>query len=101
MLDTVAQGRTPDDADVAMAGACRSCALPPPPPPPGPVLGVHQDAAGGDDSEFTAAVCAALECWSAMHGFVLLEMTAVIAGIDTGGLFTDMVMRLTAGMRRR
>ncbi len=49
----------------------------------------------GLDTE--AAFFAALEFWSAMHGFVLLEMTGVMAGIDTdGGVFADMVMRLAA-----
>ena len=78
---------------------------------------------GGDDPEFTeathaaaapviavlsaygldneAAFYAALEFWSAMHGFVLLEMTGVMNGIDTDVVFTDMVMRLAAGMRSR
>ena len=45
---------------------------------------------------------AALEFWSAMHGFVLLEMTGVMDGIvDTDTVFSDMVMRLAAGMQRR
>ncbi len=79
---------------------------------------------GGDDAEFTGATraaagpviavlasygldgedafYAALEFWSAMHGFVLLEMTGVMDGIaDTDTVFTDMVMRLAAGMQRR
>ena len=79
---------------------------------------------GGDDPEFTDATraaagpviavlasygldgedafYAALEFWSAMHGFVLLEMTGVMNGIvDTDTVFSDMVMRLAAGMQRR
>jgi hypothetical protein len=44
---------------------------------------------------------AALEFWSAMHGFVLLEMTGAMNGIDTDVVFTDMVMRLASGMERR
>ena len=40
------------------------------------------------------AFYAALEFWSAMHGFVLLEMTGVMDGVDTDAVFTDMVMRL-------
>ena len=95
------------------------------PPPSRAVFGVHPDAAGGgDDPEFTDATraaagpviavlasygldgedafYAALEFWSAMHGFVLLEMTGVMGGIvDTDTVFTDMVMRLAAGMQRR
>ncbi len=47
------------------------------------------------------AFYAALEFWSAMHGFVLLEMTGVMNGIDTDVVFTDMVMRLATGMERR
>jgi hypothetical protein len=41
-----------------------------------------------------------LEFWSAMHGFVLLEMTGVMNGIETDAVFTDMVLRLAAGMQR-
>ena len=74
---------------------------------------------GGDDPEFTDATraaaapviavlasygldgenafYAALEFWSAMHGFVLLEMTGAMNGIDTDAVFTDMVMRLAPG----
>ena len=47
------------------------------------------------------AFYAALEFWSAMHGFVLLEMTGAMHGIDTDAVFTDMMMRLAAGMERR
>ena len=48
------------------------------------------------------AFYAALEYWSALHGFVLLEMTGVMDDIiDTDTLFTDMVLRLAAGMERR
>ena len=36
-----------------------------------------------------------------MHGFVLLEMTGAMDGIDTDAVFTDMVMRLATGMQRR
>ena len=94
------------------------------PSPPGPVFGLHPDAAGrGDDPEYTAATrgaatpviavlssygldleqafYAALEFWSALHGFVLLEMTGVMDEIDTDSVFSDMVLRLAAGMERR
>ena len=47
------------------------------------------------------AFYAALEFWSAMHGFVLLEMTGVMDEIDTDSVFSDMVLRLAAGMERR
>ena len=47
------------------------------------------------------AFYAALEFWSAMHGFVLLEMTGVMEEIDTDAVFTDMVQRLATGMERR
>ena len=78
---------------------------------------------GGDDPEYAAATrgaaapvisvlssygldgdeafYAALEFWSALHGFVLLEMTGVMDDIDTDALFSDMVLRLAAGMERR
>jgi hypothetical protein len=36
-----------------------------------------------------------------MHGFVLLEMTGVMDDIDTDALFSDMVLRLAAGLERR
>ena len=32
-----------------------------------------------------------------MHGFVLLEMTGAMNGIDADAVFTDMVLRLAAG----
>ncbi len=119
MLNTVGQGRTPDDAVMVMASAYRSYAH----HHPGRYSAFTRMPLGGDDPEFTevtraaaapvisvlsaygldteAAFFAALEFWSAMHGFVLLEMTGVMAGIDTDGVFTDMVMRLAAGMQTR
>ncbi|MGE2832514.1 TetR/AcrR family transcriptional regulator [Mycobacterium sp. SMC-4] len=119
MLNNVAQGRTPDDAVAVMAGAYRSYAH----HHPGRYSAFTRMPLGGDDPEFTeatqaaaapviavlsaygldqeSAFYAALEFWSAMHGFVLLEMTGVMAGIDTDVVFTDMVMRLAAGMRSR
>jgi hypothetical protein len=78
---------------------------------------------GGDDPEYSAATkeaagpvinvlesyglqgeeayYAALEFWSALHGFVLLEMTGVMDDIDTDAVFSDMVLRLTTGLERR
>jgi hypothetical protein len=78
---------------------------------------------GGDDPEYAAATrgaaapvisvlssygldgeqafFAALEFWSALHGFVLLEMTGVMDDIDTDALFSDMVLRLATGLDRR
>ncbi|MCK5757315.1 MAG: TetR/AcrR family transcriptional regulator [Mycobacterium sp.] len=119
MLTTVGQGRTPDDAVTVMASAYRSYAH----HHPGRYSAFTRMPLGGDDPEFTeathaaaapviavlsaygldneAAFYAALEFWSAMHGFVLLEMTGVMNGIDTDVVFTDMVMRLAAGMRSR
>jgi AcrR family transcriptional regulator len=120
MLNTVGQGRSPDDAVVVMAAAYRSYAH----HHPGRYSAfTRMPLGGGDDPEFTevtrsaaapviavlsaygldteAAFFAALEFWSAMHGFVLLEMTGVMAGIDTDGVFTDMVMRLAAGIQTR
>ena len=119
MLNTVGQGRTRDDAVVAMASAYRSYAH----HHPGRYSAFTRMPLGGDDPEFTEATraaaapvisvlasygldgdnafYAALEFWSAMHGFVLLEMTGAMNGIDTDAVFTDMVMRLATGMERR
>ena len=119
MLTTVGRGRTPDDAVTVMASAYRSYAH----HHPGRYSAFTRMPLGGDDPEFTEAThaaaapviavlsaygldneeafYAALEFWSAMHGFVLLEMTGVMNGIDTDVVFTDMVMRLAAGMRSR
>ena len=119
MLNTVGQGRTRDDAVMAMASAYRSYAH----HHPGRYSAFTRMPLGGDDPEFTEATraaaapvisvlasygldgenafYAALEFWSAMHGFVLLEMTGAMNGIDTDAVFTDMVMRLASGMERR
>jgi AcrR family transcriptional regulator len=119
MLNTVGQGRTRDDAVVAMASAYRSYAH----HHPGRYSAFTRMPLGGDDPEFTEstraaaapvisvlasygldgdnAFYAALEFWSAMHGFVLLEMTGAMNGIDTDAVFTDMVMRLATGMEMR
>jgi AcrR family transcriptional regulator len=119
MLNTVGQGRTRDDAVTAMASAYRSYAH----HHPGRYSAFTRMPLGGDDPEFTdatraaaapvisvlgsygldgeAAFYAALEFWSAMHGFVLLEMTGAMNGVDTDVVFTDMVIRLAAGMERR
>ena len=119
MLNTVGQGRTRDDAVTAMASAYRSYAH----HHPGRYSAFTRMPLGGDDPEFTdatraaaapvisvlgsygldgeAAFYAALEFWSAMHGFVLLEMTGAMNGVDTDLVFTDMVMRLATGMERR
>ncbi|KUI25698.1 TetR family transcriptional regulator [Mycobacterium sp. IS-1742] len=119
MLTTVAQGRTRDDAVMAMASSYRSYAH----HHPGRYSAFTRMPLGGDDPEFTDATraaatpvievlasygldgeeafYAALEFWSAMHGFVLLEMTGVMNGIDTDAVFTDMVLRLASGMERR
>jgi AcrR family transcriptional regulator len=119
MLNTVGDGRTKDDAVTAMASAYRSYAH----HHPGRYSAFTRMPLGGDDPEFTEATraaaapvisvlasygldgdnafYAALEFWSAMHGFVLLEMTGAMTGIDTDVVFTDMVMRLASGMERR
>lgn len=119
MLGTVAEGRTRDDAVVSMASAYRSYAH----HHPGRYSAFTRMPLGGDDPDYTAATRAAagpvidvlgsfgidgenafyasLEFWSAMHGFVLLEMTGVMNGVDTDAVFTDMVVRLAAGMERR
>jgi AcrR family transcriptional regulator len=120
MLNTVGQGRTRDDAVMAMASSYRSYAH----HHPGRYSAFTRMPLGGDDPGFAEATRAAagpvisvlasygldgedafhaaLEFWSAMHGFVLLEMTGVMNGIvDTDTVFTDMVMRLAAGMEMR
>ncbi len=120
MLGTVGQGRTRDDAVLVMAGAYRSYAH----HHPGRYSAfTRMPLGGGDDPEFTAvaraaaepviavlasygldgedAFYAAIEFWAAMHGFVLLEMTGVMAGIDVDAVFSDMVLRLSAGMQTR
>jgi len=118
MLNTVGEGRTRDDAVVTMASAYRSYAH----HHPGRYSAFTQCRLGGDDPEYTEATraaagpviavlasygldgenafFAALEFWSALHGFVLLEMTGVMDDIDTDAVFTDMVLRLAAGMAR-
>src|ERR1700758_2523523 len=118
MLNRVGQGRTRDDAVLVMAGAYRSYAH----HHPGRYSAfTRMPLAGGDDPEFTAvaraaaepviavlasygldgedAFYAALEYWAALHGFVMLEMTGVMDGIDVDAVFSDMVLRLAAGMR--
>lgn len=119
MLTNVAEGRTRDDAVTAMASAYRSYAH----HHPGRYSAFTRMPLGGDDPEFTEATraaaapvievlasyelegenafYAALEFWSAMHGFVLLEMTGAMNGIDTDAVYSDMVMRLASGMERR
>ncbi|KUI06503.1 TetR family transcriptional regulator [Mycobacterium lehmannii] len=119
MLTNVADGRTRDDAVTAMASAYRSYAH----HHPGRYSAFTRMPLGGDDPEFTEATraaaapviavlgsyglegenafYAALEFWSAMHGFVLLEMTGAMDGIDTDAVYSDMVMRLASGMERR
>ncbi|KDF00769.1 TetR family transcriptional regulator [Mycolicibacterium aromaticivorans JS19b1 = JCM 16368] len=119
MLSTVGQGRTRDDAVTAMASAYRSYAH----HHPGRYSAFTRMPLGGDDPEFTAASHAAaapvievlasygldgddafyasLEFWAALHGFVLLEMTGVMDMVDTDAVFSDMVLRLAAGMARR
>ncbi|KUI45022.1 TetR family transcriptional regulator [Mycobacterium sp. IS-1590] len=119
MLTNVAEGRTRDDAVTAMASAYRSYAH----HHPGRYSAFTRMPLGGDDPEFTEvtraaaapviavlgsyglegenAFYAALEFWSAMHGFVLLEMTGAMDGIDTDAVYSDMVMRLASGMERR
>jgi AcrR family transcriptional regulator len=119
MLNRVGEGRSRDDAVLVMAGAYRSYAH----HHPGRYSAFTRMPLGGDDPEYAAAArrtaapviavlasyglegedafYAALEFWSAMHGFVLLEMTGVMDGIDIDAVFSDMVLRLAAGLERR
>ncbi|MBY0441051.1 MAG: WHG domain-containing protein [Mycobacteriaceae bacterium] len=119
MLSRVGAGRARDDAILAMASAYRSYAH----HHPGRYSAFTRIPPGGDDPEYTAATraaaapviavlssygldgeqafYAALEFWSALHGFVLLEMTGVMDDVDTDTVFSDMVLRLAAGLGRR
>jgi AcrR family transcriptional regulator len=120
MLNRVGEGRVGDDAVLVMAAAYRSYAH----HHPGRYSAfTRMPLSGGEDPEFTAATkgaagpvmavlssygldveqafYASLEFWAAMHGFVLLEMTGVMDDIDTDTVFSDMVLRLAAGMERR
>lgn len=119
MLSAVGQGRTRDDAVMAMASAYRSYAH----HHPGRYSAFTRMPLEGDDPDFTAAAHAAaapvievlasyglggedayyasLEFWAALHGFVLLEMTGVMNEVDTDAVFSDMVLRLAAGMAHR
>jgi AcrR family transcriptional regulator len=120
MLNRVGEGRARDDAVLVMASAYRSYAH----HHPGRYSAFTRMPLGaGDDPEYTAATqaaaapviavltsygldleqafYAALEFWSAMHGFVLLEMTGVMDDIDTDSVFSDMVLRLAAGIALR
>ena len=119
MLNRVGEGRARDDAVLVMAGAYRSYAH----HHPGRYSAFTRMPPGGDDPEYAAATrgaaapvmsvlssygldgdeafYAALEFWSALHGFVLLEMTGVMDDIDTDAVFSDMVLRLATGLDRR
>ena len=119
MLNRVGEGRARDDAVLVMAGAYRSYAH----HHSGRYSAFTRMPLGGDDPEYTAATRgaaapviavlgsygldgdeafhAALEFWSALHGFVLLEMTGVMDDIDTDAVFSDMVLRLAVGMDKR
>jgi AcrR family transcriptional regulator len=119
LLKAVAEGRTRDDAVLAMASAYRSYAH----HHPGRYSAFTRMPLGGEDPEYSAATrdaaaqviavlgsyglagedafYAALEFWSALHGFVLLEMTGVMDDVDTDTVFSDMVLRLAVGMEHR
>lgn len=119
MLTQVGRGRARDDAVMVMAGAYRSYAH----HHPGRYSAFTRMPLDGDDPEYTAAATraaapvievlasyglageqafhAALEFWAAMHGFVLLEMTGVMADVDTDAVFADMVRRLAWAMDSR
>lgn len=118
MLNRVGNGRSRDDAVLVMAGAYRSYAH----HHPGRYSAFTRMPLDGDDPEYTEAAIgaaapviavftsygldgqeaffAALEFWSALHGFVLLEMTGVMGGVDTDALFSDMVLRLATAIER-
>ena len=119
MLNRVGEGRARDDAVLVMASAYRSYAH----HHPGRYSAFTRMPLGGDDPEYAAATrnaaapvmavlssygldgddayYAALQFWSALHGFVSLEMTGVMDDIDTDALFADLVLQLATGMDRR
>jgi AcrR family transcriptional regulator len=119
MLNQVREGRSCDDAVLVMASAYRSYAH----HHPGRYSAFTRMPPIGDDPQYSAAIkraaapviavlssygfsgadafYAALEFWSALHGFVLLETTGVMDDIDTDAVFSDMVLRLAAGLKRR
>lgn len=119
MLNRAAEGRTRDDAVMVMASAYRSYAH----HHPGRYSAFTRMPFGGEDPEYSAATkaaagpvievlasyglegeeafYAALEFWSALHGFVLLEMTGVMDDIDTDAVYADMLLRLASGMEKR
>jgi AcrR family transcriptional regulator len=119
MLTTVCEGRTRDDAVLVMASAYRSYAH----HHPGRYSAFTRLPFGDDDPEYSAATRAAagpvidvlgsyglqgedayyvaLEFWSAMHGFVVLEMTGVMDDVDTDAVYADMVLRLASGLQQR
>lgn len=114
MLAQVGAGRERDDAVLTMAAAYRSYAH----HHPGRYSAFTRMPLSGEDPEYTAAAnrtaapviemlfsygldgdtayYAALEIWAALHGFVLLEMTGVMNGLDADAVFGDMVRRLTS-----
>lgn len=118
MINTAAEGRAGEDAVMVMAGAYRSYAH----HHPGRYSAFTRLPFGDDDPQYTAATraaaapviavltsygldagqayFAALEFWSAMHGFVLLEMTGVMDDVDADAVFADMVLRLAAGLQK-
>lgn len=119
MLNRAAEGRTGDDAVMVMASAYRSYAH----HHPGRYSAFTRMPFGGEDPEYSAATkaaagpvievlasyglegedafYAALEFWSALHGFVLLEMTGVMDDVDTDAVYADMLLRLASGMQKR
>lgn len=116
MISTAAEGRVREDAVMVMAGAYRSYAH----HHSGRYSALTRLPFGDEDPEYTEAAkaaaapviavlasygldgeqayFAALEFWSAMHGFVLLEMTGVMDDVDADAVFSDMVLRLAAGL---
>ncbi|MBA0045819.1 TetR/AcrR family transcriptional regulator [Mycobacterium sp. NPDC050853] len=121
MLHTVSSGRTGEDAILAMAGAYRSYAHHHPgryaaltrmpflndvnrsvidvrelAKPAIDVIGIY---GLNGDTAFHAGV----ELWAAMHGFVMLEMTGFMAGLemDPDMAFTEMVHRFASGLAER
>ncbi|WP_078288446.1 TetR/AcrR family transcriptional regulator [Mycobacterium sp. D16R24] len=121
MLHTVSSGRTSEDAILAMAGAYRSYAH----HHPGryaaltrmpflddvnrPTIDARElakpatEAIGVYGLDEDTAFHAGVELWAAMHGFVMLEMTGFMAGIemDPDIAFTEMVHRFASGLAER
>lgn len=119
MLQTVGAGRAGEDAIQAMAGAYRSYAhhhpgrytaftrMPFRDDVATSTLDGRELARPAIDAMKTygldgdTAYHAGVEIWAAMHGFVMLEMTGFLEGIDADAAFVEMVHRFASALAER